>query len=88
MCHFSFLCCFLTYPVLFSERNYHPNLQDGSWDTSPPSSWSAGFLNKDIIPCSNNSGLNLLACHMASAISLDPVRKNVHDVHPDFFQGK
>ena len=73
---FLFLCCFLTSPILFSERNYHPNLgKMVLWASSPPSSWSVDFLNKGTIPCSNNSSLNLLACHTASAINLDPVRK-------------
>ena len=43
------------------------------WDTSPPSSWSAGFLNKVTIPCSNTSSLNLLACRVTSSMNFDSV---------------
>ena len=45
------------------------------WDTSPPSSWSAGFPNKVTILCPNSSSLDLLACHVASSMSLDSVKK-------------
>ena len=48
------------------------------WDISPPSSWSAGFLNKVAIPSPNNVSLNLLACHMASSTSLDLVTTPEH----------
>ena len=41
------------------------------WDTSPPSSPSAGFLNKVAILCPNNLSLDLLACREASSTSLD-----------------
>ena len=41
------------------------------WDTSPPSSPSAGFLNKVAIPCPKDSSLNFLACPVASGTSLD-----------------
>ena len=43
------------------------------WDVSPSPSWCAGFLNKDTIPCPNTTLLDLLACHMASSMSLDSV---------------
>ena len=41
------------------------------WDTSPPSSWSAGFPNKVTIPCPNNSSLCVLT--YCTAMSLDLV---------------
>ena len=40
------------------------------WDTSPPSSWSAGFPNKVTIPCPNTSPLDLLACRAVSQYEL------------------
>ena len=43
------------------------------WDTSPPSSWSTGFLNKVTIPCLNTPSLDLLACCAVSSTSLDSV---------------
>ena len=43
------------------------------WDTSLPSSLSAGFLNKASIPCPNTSSLDLLACRAANSTSLDSV---------------
>ena len=43
------------------------------WDTSPPSSQSAGFPNKVNIPCPNNWSPDLLACRVVSSISLDSV---------------
>ena len=43
------------------------------WDTSPPSSRSAGFLNQVAISCLNDSSLDLLACREASRMSLDLV---------------
>lgn len=43
------------------------------WDTSPPFSWYVVFLNKVDIPCLNSSSLILLACPMASSMSLDLV---------------
>ena len=43
------------------------------WDTSPPSSRSAGFLNKVTIPCPNISSLNLWACCAVSSMSLELV---------------
>ena len=43
------------------------------WDTSPPSSQSAGFLRKVAIPCLNTSSLDVLSCHAASSMSLDLV---------------
>ena len=43
------------------------------WDTSSLSSLSAGFPNKVTIPCPNNLSLGLLACNVASRISLDSV---------------
>ena len=39
------------------------------WDTSSPSSPSAGFLNWVSIPCLNNSSLYLLACCAVSSVS-------------------
>ena len=44
------------------------------WGTGPPSSWSAGFLNKVVILCRNNFSLDLVACHAASSMSLDSVK--------------
>ena len=41
------------------------------WDTSLPSSLSAGFLNKVAISCPNTSSFNFLVCYMANSISLD-----------------
>lgn len=43
------------------------------WDTSPPFSWPAAFLNKVPVPCCNSSSLDLLACLEASTKSLDSV---------------
>ena len=40
------------------------------WDTSPPSSWSTGFLNKVTILCPNNPSLNLLSYYTASHMNL------------------
>ena len=42
------------------------------WDTSPPSSQSAGFPNKVVIPVEflNNLSLDLLACRAMSSMSL------------------
>lgn len=40
------------------------------WDTGPPSSGSAGFLNRVTIPCPNNLSLSLLACHVVSTMNL------------------
>ena len=45
------------------------------WDTSPPSSWSAGFPNEVAIPCPNNRSLNSLVCHAASRKCLDSVAR-------------
>ena len=45
------------------------------WDTTPPSSQSAGFPNKVTIPCPNNSFLDLLACCVAVSMSLDSVTR-------------
>ena len=42
------------------------------WDTGPPYSCSAGFLNKVTIPCLIDSYLYLLAC-LVSSVSLDSV---------------
>ena len=39
------------------------------WDTSSPSSQSAGFLDKASIPCPSSSSLDLLACCVASSMS-------------------
>ena len=43
------------------------------WDTSPPSSLSASFLNKVTIPCPSNLSLDLLAYRVGSSMSLDLV---------------
>ena len=43
------------------------------WDTGPPYSCSAGFLNKVTIPCPRDSYLYLLACWVVSSASLDSV---------------
>ena len=43
------------------------------WDTSPPSSWSAGFLNKVAIPCPNTLSLDLLTCRGVSSRKLNSV---------------
>ena len=40
------------------------------WNSSPPSSWSAGFTNKVTVPCPNKSSLSLLVCCTASSMSL------------------
>ena len=58
------------------------------WDTSPPSSRSAGFPSKVTIPCPNNLSLELLACHAAGSTSLDAVtighfHIRLFDFHPD-----
>ena len=45
------------------------------WDTSPPSSRSAGFPNKVAIPYPNTSSLDLSACRVASGMSLDSVTR-------------
>ena len=42
------------------------------WDTGPPYSCSAGFLNKVTIPCLIDSYLYLLSC-LVSSVSLDSV---------------
>ena len=42
-------------------------------DAGPPSSRSADFLNKVAIPCPNKLSLYLLACRVASSMSLDSV---------------
>ena len=41
------------------------------WETSSPSSLSAGFLNKVSVPCPISSSLNLSACRAASSTSLE-----------------
>ena len=44
-----------------NKRSLNSNLDKMIlWDTSPSSSWSAGFPNKVTIYCPNNSSLNLL----------------------------
>ena len=43
------------------------------WDTSPPSSQSAGFLNKVIIQCPNSLSLDVSACCVVSRTRLDSV---------------
>ena len=43
------------------------------WDTSQPSPWSAGFLNRVTVPCPSISSLDLLTCCAASSMSLDSV---------------
>ena len=43
------------------------------WDTSPPSSWSAGFLNEVAAPCLKTSSLDLLDCYVASSMRLDSI---------------
>ena len=50
------------------------------WDISPPSSRSAGFLNKVAIPCPNSLSLDLLACHAVSGMSLDWVTQALKDL--------
>ena len=63
-------------PSPFSKKEREPN--SGKmvlWETSPPSSWFAGFPNKVAISCPNKSSLNLLACHAASSRTLDLVNK-------------
>ena len=47
------------------------------WDSSPPSSQSAGFPNKVTIPCPNNLSLDLLTCRAASSTSLESVTLRV-----------
>ena len=46
------------------------------WDSSPPSSQSADFLNTISIPCPNNSRHDLLVCHVAGSTSLDLVTRS------------
>ena len=61
-------------PSLFYNRNWNPDPHKTVFgDNSPPSSWSAGFLNKVAIPCLNTLSLNLLGCRAASRVSLDSV---------------
>lgn len=43
------------------------------WNTSPPPSQPAGFLNKIAISCPNNSSLDLLACCEMRSRSLNSV---------------
>ena len=57
------------------------------WDTSPPSSRSAGFLNKVTIPCPNTSSLDLLACRVVSSTSLDSVMNAIFKVLAGRFPG-
>ena len=60
---------------LYSENNSWTTLNP-DWDkmvfghSSLPSPLSATLLIKVIIPCSNNSSLNLLACHASNRTSL------------------
>ena len=61
-------------PPLLSQYNRSLNSNSSRtvpWDTSPPSSWSAGFPNKVIISCPNNSSLCVLT--YCTAMSLDLV---------------
>ena len=60
-------------PLTFQyKRSLHSNLNKMVLcNTSPPSSQSAGFLNKVPIPFPNNSYLHLLACPEVSSMSLD-----------------
>ena len=58
-------------PPLVYKRS--PNLNCGKmvfWDTRLPSSQSANFLIKIIIPCSNNSSPNLLTCQCSQENAL------------------
>jgi len=62
----------------FATISHNPLLNFNSgkivlWNTSQPSSQSGGFLNKVVIPCPQNSSLNLLACHIAISTSSDSV---------------
>ena len=58
----------------YHKRSLNSNLgKMALWDTNPPSSQSAGFLNKGSISCPNNLSLDLLACHVTSSGSLDSV---------------
>ena len=45
------------------------------WNTSSPSSPSAGFPDKVSVLCPSNSCLDQLACHSVSSMSLDLVTK-------------
>lgn len=47
------------------------------WNPSPPS-WSVGFPNKVTSTFSNNLLPHLLACHVASSMSLNPVTSQVY----------
>ena len=65
--HLQQLTSFSTLPphsspsTLFYKRNQHTNLDKTVlWDISPPSSWSAGFLNEVNIRCPNNSSLSVV----------------------------
>ena len=71
----AFLLYFLTSsPSLFYKRNWPPDpIRWFFWDSSLPSSRSAGFPNKVSIPCLNTSSPDLLACCAASRASLDSV---------------
>ena len=63
-----------TFPSLFYKRSQYPDLSKMVlWDSSPPSSRCAGFLNKVAISCPNNSSLDYLALCGMSNISLDSV---------------
>ena len=46
------------------------------WDTSPPSSQSAGCLSEGILSCPSNSSLDFWACCMESTTSLNSVVYN------------
>ena len=77
----------------FAKTNHHLSLLSQKsrnsnsgkvvlWETSPPSSRSAGFLNKVTIPCPNTSSLDVLACHAVNSISLDSVAEALPQIIP------
>ena len=68
---FTYICIFHS---LFYKRSQHPDPSKMAlWDSSPPSSQCAGFLNKVVISFPNNSSLDYLALCDVSNMSLDSV---------------
>ena len=48
-------------------------------DTGPPSSQSAGFLNKVNVPCPSNFSLNLMPCCVVSSMSFELVNSMINN---------
>ena len=63
--------------VLWKKLASRPRMRWLFWDISLPSSQSASFPNKVIIPCLNTSSPDSLACRVASRVSLDSVTKTL-----------